>query len=483
MSGPDDDERPAIRPSRPRHGLPELIAERRAKARAAEAGRRGARSRTRSRTSSRSRRARRLRAPRSGRGDRRAPPRRRPARGAPRLRRRGVPRPRRPHAARSSCTPASTCSARRRFERLTSLDLGDLIGVDGAALRTRRGELSLRVDGFRGARQGAAPAAGQAPRPDRRRDALPPPRARPDRQRGRAQAVHRPREDHLGGARLPRRRGLHRGRDAGAAAALRRRAGAAVHDPPQRARPRPVPADRHRAVPQAADRRRPRARLRARQGLPQRGPLDEAQPRVHDGRVVRGLRRLRGRGAAPGRAGARRRGARSATPASSTSPRRGGASASSRRSSRRPASTCARSRDAASLRAAIAERGLEIETRGRQLGAARRRPALEVRRAEAAAADVRRSTIPSSSRRSRASTAREPGSSSAGRRSPAASRSPTPSASSTTPTSSASASRPSERLADAAATRRRSPTTSCSCRRSSRACRRPAASGSASTGS
>jgi len=34
------------------------------------------------------------------------------------------------------------------FERLLSLDLGDLIGVDGAPLRSRHGELSLRVDGF-----------------------------------------------------------------------------------------------------------------------------------------------------------------------------------------------------------------------------------------------------------------------------------------------------------------------------------------------
>jgi lysyl-tRNA synthetase, class II len=32
------------------------------------------------------------------------------------------------------------------FESLTSLDLGDLIGVDGVAMATRRGELSLRVD-------------------------------------------------------------------------------------------------------------------------------------------------------------------------------------------------------------------------------------------------------------------------------------------------------------------------------------------------
>jgi lysyl-tRNA synthetase class 2 len=34
------------------------------------------------------------------------------------------------------------------FERLLSLDLGDLIGVDGAVLRSRRGEISLRVDSF-----------------------------------------------------------------------------------------------------------------------------------------------------------------------------------------------------------------------------------------------------------------------------------------------------------------------------------------------
>jgi lysyl-tRNA synthetase class 2 len=34
------------------------------------------------------------------------------------------------------------------FERLVGLDLGDLIGVDGLAIRTRRGELSLRVTEF-----------------------------------------------------------------------------------------------------------------------------------------------------------------------------------------------------------------------------------------------------------------------------------------------------------------------------------------------
>ncbi len=34
------------------------------------------------------------------------------------------------------------------FERLTSLDLGDLIGVDGTAFKSRRGELSLRLEGW-----------------------------------------------------------------------------------------------------------------------------------------------------------------------------------------------------------------------------------------------------------------------------------------------------------------------------------------------
>jgi lysyl-tRNA synthetase, class II len=35
-----------------------------------------------------------------------------------------------------------------RFELLLSLDLGDLIGVDGSAIRSRRGEISLRVESF-----------------------------------------------------------------------------------------------------------------------------------------------------------------------------------------------------------------------------------------------------------------------------------------------------------------------------------------------
>jgi len=37
---------------------------------------------------------------------------------------------------------------RERFDVLTSLDLGDLIGVDGSAIRSRHGEISLRVESF-----------------------------------------------------------------------------------------------------------------------------------------------------------------------------------------------------------------------------------------------------------------------------------------------------------------------------------------------
>jgi lysyl-tRNA synthetase, class II len=37
---------------------------------------------------------------------------------------------------------------RERFELLTALDLGDLIGVEGSAIRSRHGEISLRVESF-----------------------------------------------------------------------------------------------------------------------------------------------------------------------------------------------------------------------------------------------------------------------------------------------------------------------------------------------
>ena len=92
---------------------------------------------------------------------------------------------------------------------------------------------------------------------------------------------------------LPRRPRLPRGRDADPAAALRRRRGAPLHHLPQRAGPDLLPADRRRALPEAAARRRVRARLRDLQGLPERGDRQQPLARVHDARVLRGLRRLR----------------------------------------------------------------------------------------------------------------------------------------------------------------------------------------------
>ena len=180
------------------------------------------------------------------------------------------------------------------FDTLVSLDLGDLIGVDGTAFKSRRGELSL----LRRPAGRCSPSRCATP-PDKfhgledvetryRHRELDLIANEETRELFILRSQGRPRDPPLA-----RRARLPRGRDPDPPAALRRRAGAAVRDAPQRARPRPLPADRRRAVPQAPDRRRARARLRDRQGLPQRGRLAQAQPRVHDARVVRGLRGLR----------------------------------------------------------------------------------------------------------------------------------------------------------------------------------------------
>ena len=66
----------------------------------------------------------------------------------------------------------------------------------------------------------------------------------------------------------------------------RRRRGAALRHPPQRARHGPLPAHRPRAVPEAPGGGRAGAGLRDQPQLPQRGDLVDAQPRVHDARVL-----------------------------------------------------------------------------------------------------------------------------------------------------------------------------------------------------
>ena len=56
-----------------------------------------------------------------------------------------------------------------RYEALRDLDVGDIVGAEGAMMRTRRGELSL-ASPLAAPHQVAAPAAGEVPRPHGRGD-------------------------------------------------------------------------------------------------------------------------------------------------------------------------------------------------------------------------------------------------------------------------------------------------------------------------
>ena len=171
--------------------------------------------------------------------------------------------------------------------------LGDVVGVRGRPAKSRRGEPS------RARRELEVLARNTQPLPDtfhgahRRRAALPQALPRPADERGDARRLPLARQGRHGD---PRARSTSEGFVEVETPVLQPRYGGAFARPfvthSQRARRRPLPADRDRALPQAADRRRARARLRARQGLPQRGRLVQAQPRVHDARVVRGVRRL-----------------------------------------------------------------------------------------------------------------------------------------------------------------------------------------------
>ena len=243
------------------------------------------------------------------------------------------------------------------FERLLSLDLGDLIGVDGVVLRSRRGELTVRVEDF------TVLAKSLRPPPEKhhglqdvetrhRRRELDLIANWPTRElfatRAKVIAAVRRHLDDEGFLEVetPVLQPLYGG-------ALAR----PVHDPPQRAGPPALPAHRDRALPQAPDRRRPGARLRAGQGLPQRGALAQAQPGVHDARVLRGLHRLRGRRAAPGGARARRCGRRGRR---GLRRHPGGECGCATRSSSTRASTCSSIAIATPSWRAIDEHGLEL---------------------------------------------------------------------------------------------------------------------------
>ena len=135
-----------------------------------------------------------------------------------------VPRPRGPHAAALQLLASADGLGEEAFAAVRDVKLGDVVGVEGEAVASRRGELSLQLDGLHAAGPQPAAAARPAPRADRRRGALPPALPRPASPTPRAAPIFELRA-RIVSARpaLPRRARLHRGRDAGAAAALRRR--------------------------------------------------------------------------------------------------------------------------------------------------------------------------------------------------------------------------------------------------------------------
>ena len=124
------------------------------------------------------------------------------------------------------------------LDRLVGLDLGDLIGADGTVFRTRRGELSLKIDDW-------TLLAKSLRAPPEKHHGLTDVETRYRQRELDLMANEESRELFITRAsvitairRFLDDRGLRRGRDADPAADLRRRDGPAVHDPPQRARPR-----------------------------------------------------------------------------------------------------------------------------------------------------------------------------------------------------------------------------------------------------
>ena len=157
------------------------------------------------------------------------------------------------------------------WELAKCLDLGDIIGVDGELRRTKTGELSIFVSRLTILTKSLA--------------------APPEKHHGLTDPELRQRLRYLdltyGEGVMPRflnrtkiirsiretlaERGLRRSRRPDAAFDRRRRGGSAVQNASQRARYRPVHADRPRTAPQAADGRRHGARLRAWPRVSQRG--------------------------------------------------------------------------------------------------------------------------------------------------------------------------------------------------------------------
>jgi lysyl-tRNA synthetase class 2 len=139
---------------------------------------------------------------------------------------------------------------------LELVDRGDFLGVAGHVMRTRKGELSVQARELTFLSKALLPPPekwhGLADVEARYRQRYLDLMVNPEVRRtfvARSQIVAEIRR-FMDGA------GLHRGRDADDAAHRGRRGGAALRHPPQRARHRPLPAHRARAVPEAAGGRR-----------------------------------------------------------------------------------------------------------------------------------------------------------------------------------------------------------------------------------
>ena len=157
-------------------------------------------------------------------------------------------------AATFSCSAASTRWARRpsrRLKRPWMWATGS--AVQGAMMRTQRGQLSVAVDSFELLSKSPASSAREVPRPDGQGDPLSPALRGPGHEpRGAAppsssrfkivSAIRRYMED----------AGLLRGGDAVSARHPRRREREALRHALQRPRPRLLPAHRHRAAASSA---------------------------------------------------------------------------------------------------------------------------------------------------------------------------------------------------------------------------------------
>ena len=174
-----------------------------------------------------------------------------------------------------------------------AIDLGDLIEVTGRMGFSKTGTRSLIVRSWRLIGKCLRPLPEQVERPDRPRSAGAQPLRRPGGQRRVARADHRPAAACV---RAIRDTLTAKGFLEVETPILQQVHGGATARPfithINSLRPRPVSADRARALPQAALRRWRGAGVRAGPGLPQRGRRLQSQPGIHAAGGVSGARRL-----------------------------------------------------------------------------------------------------------------------------------------------------------------------------------------------